>query len=77
MNKFLTQFLGFHSDLHEGKFCMGITQKDPQIEVINSSLDPILAERRLEKEWPDVFILDIRPQKFFDKDQVCVSVPAF
>ncbi|MFC1670918.1 response regulator, partial [Spirochaetota bacterium] len=36
-----------------------LIEKDPLIEVIDTSLNPILAEKKLEKRWPDVFILDI------------------
>jgi two-component system chemotaxis response regulator CheB len=32
---------------------------DPAIEIIAVSSDPIIAEKKLEKEWPDVFILDV------------------
>jgi two-component system chemotaxis response regulator CheB len=32
---------------------------DPGIEVIDSSSDPIIAKGKLEKQWPDIFILDI------------------
>ncbi|MBN2403580.1 MAG: chemotaxis response regulator protein-glutamate methylesterase [Spirochaetes bacterium] len=36
-----------------------ILASDPSIEVIAASADPIIAEKKLEKEWPDVFILDV------------------
>lgn len=36
-----------------------ILNSDPHIEVIDTSLDPIIAQHKLEKQWPDVFILDI------------------
>ncbi|MFH0975910.1 MAG: chemotaxis response regulator protein-glutamate methylesterase [Spirochaetota bacterium] len=36
-----------------------ILENDPAIKVIAASADPIIAERALEKEWPDVFILDV------------------
>jgi two-component system, chemotaxis family, protein-glutamate methylesterase/glutaminase len=36
-----------------------ILASDQSIEVIAASADPIIAEKKLEKAWPDVFILDI------------------
>lgn len=36
-----------------------ILNKDPAIEVLGAASDPIFAQRLLEKEWPDVIILDI------------------
>ena len=32
---------------------------DSSLEVIDTSSDPIIAEKKLKKRWPDVFILDI------------------
>jgi two-component system chemotaxis response regulator CheB len=32
---------------------------DPDIDVIDSSPDPIIAKQKLDNRWPDVFILDI------------------
>ena len=32
---------------------------DSSLEVIDTSSDPIIAEKKLKKQWPDVFILDI------------------
>jgi two-component system chemotaxis response regulator CheB len=34
-------------------------QKDTGIEVIGTVSDPIFAMRRMEKEWPDVIVLDV------------------
>lgn len=36
-----------------------ILKNDPKIEVIATAADPIFAEKYLEKQWPDVIILDI------------------
>ncbi|MCP4134246.1 MAG: chemotaxis response regulator protein-glutamate methylesterase [bacterium] len=36
-----------------------VLTSDPGIEIMATSSDPIIAKKRLEKEWPDVFILDI------------------
>jgi two-component system chemotaxis response regulator CheB len=32
---------------------------DPEIEVIDTSADPIIAKLKLDNRWPDVFVLDI------------------
>jgi len=37
----------------------GILDSDPEIEVIAKANDPIIAERYLKKEWPDVIVLDV------------------
>ncbi len=36
-----------------------IVDSNPDMEVLTTAPDPIIAERKLEKEWPDVMILDI------------------
>jgi two-component system, chemotaxis family, protein-glutamate methylesterase/glutaminase len=33
--------------------------QDPQIEVIGAAADPIFARQRMEREWPDVILLDV------------------
>lgn len=33
--------------------------QDPQIEVIGAASDPIFARQRMEREWPDVILLDV------------------
>ncbi len=41
-----------------------VLSSDPAIQVIFSAHNPVLAERYLAKQWPDVFILDIEmPEK--------------
>lgn len=32
---------------------------DPQIEVIGAAADPIFARQRMERDWPDVILLDV------------------
>ncbi|MFC1749754.1 chemotaxis response regulator protein-glutamate methylesterase [Pseudomonadota bacterium] len=32
---------------------------DPEISVIGSAADPIFAKKHMEKEWPDVLVLDV------------------
>jgi two-component system chemotaxis response regulator CheB len=32
---------------------------DPQIEVIGAAADPIFARQRMDREWPDVILLDV------------------
>lgn len=36
-----------------------ILEKDPTLEVIGAVVDPILAMKRMEIQWPDVIVLDI------------------
>jgi two-component system chemotaxis response regulator CheB len=36
-----------------------VIEKDPQIHVIAAVSDPILAMTRMERQWPDVIILDV------------------
>src|SRR5690606_14594309 len=36
-----------------------ILQTDPGIKVVGMAQDPIFAQKYLEKEWPDVIVLDI------------------
>lgn len=36
-----------------------ILSKDPAIEVYATASDPIFAQKQMEKQWPDVIILDI------------------
>lgn len=36
-----------------------LLNNDPGIEVIDSSSDPIIAKAKLQRRWPDIFILDI------------------
>ncbi|MDH5300958.1 MAG: chemotaxis response regulator protein-glutamate methylesterase [Gammaproteobacteria bacterium] len=36
-----------------------ILNKDPSLEVIGAVVDPILAMKRMEMDWPDVIVLDI------------------
>jgi two-component system chemotaxis response regulator CheB len=36
-----------------------ILERDPGIRVIGAAADPIFAQRRMNKEWPDVIVLDI------------------
>jgi two-component system chemotaxis response regulator CheB len=33
--------------------------QDPQIEVIGAASDPIFARQRMERDWPDVILLDV------------------
>lgn len=33
--------------------------QDPQIEVMGAAADPIFARQRMEREWPDVILLDV------------------
>ena len=33
--------------------------QDPQIEVIGAAADPIFARQRMERDWPDVILLDV------------------
>ncbi len=37
----------------------GILEAAPSIKVIGAAQDPVFAQKHLEKEWPDVFILDV------------------
>ncbi|MEB0136613.1 chemotaxis response regulator protein-glutamate methylesterase [Actimicrobium sp. CCC2.4] len=36
-----------------------LLSKDPQIQVLPSAADPILAQEKMAVEWPDVIILDV------------------
>jgi two-component system chemotaxis response regulator CheB len=36
-----------------------VLSRDPQIRVIAHAMDPIFAQERMKKEWPDVVILDV------------------
>lgn len=36
-----------------------ILEKSPEINIIGAAQDPIFAQKHLEKEWPDVFVLDV------------------
>ena len=36
-----------------------LLSKDPQIQVLSSAADPILAQEKMAVEWPDVIILDV------------------
>lgn len=33
--------------------------RDPRIEVIGTAADPIFAQQRMQKHWPDVIVLDV------------------
>jgi len=37
----------------------GLLETDPSIQVIGSAADPIFAMTKLQKEWPDVIVLDV------------------
>jgi two-component system chemotaxis response regulator CheB len=37
----------------------GLLQADPQIQLIGAHSDPLFALRAMEKEWPDVIVLDV------------------
>ena len=36
-----------------------ILEKSPEINIIGAAQDPVFAQKHLEKEWPDVFVLDV------------------
>jgi two-component system chemotaxis response regulator CheB len=36
-----------------------VLSRDPQIRVIAHAMDPIFAQEKMKKEWPDVIILDV------------------
>nr|WP_320131493.1 chemotaxis response regulator protein-glutamate methylesterase [uncultured Holophaga sp.] len=38
---------------------VGILEKDRQVRVIGYAIDPIFAMEKMQKEWPDVIILDV------------------
>ena len=37
----------------------GVLASDPQIEIIGTAADPILAQEKMMSEWPDVIVLDV------------------
>ncbi len=41
------------------KVLSDIINKDPALELMAAVIDPIFAMKRLEKEWPDVMVLDV------------------
>ena len=38
---------------------VGLLQEDPGVEVIAAVADPIFAMQRMQKQWPDVILLDV------------------
>ncbi len=36
-----------------------VLSKDPQIRVIATAGDPIIAKQKMMQEWPDVIVLDV------------------
>ena len=36
-----------------------ILSEDPMIEVIGAAVDPIFAQQRMQRQWPDVIVLDV------------------
>lgn len=41
------------------KLMAELLRSSPAIEVLGSAADPIFAQRKMEKDWPDVILLDI------------------
>ena len=41
------------------KVLSDILSKDPDLEVMAAVVDPIFAMAKMEKEWPDVILLDV------------------
>ncbi len=41
------------------KVLQGVLESDPSIQVIGTALDPIYAMKHMNREWPDVIVLDI------------------
>lgn len=41
------------------KVLQSVLESDPSIQVIGTALDPIYAMERMNREWPDVIVLDI------------------
>ena len=37
----------------------GLLEQDPQIQVIGTASDPLFALSKMEREWPDVIVLDV------------------
>src|SRR5690606_37758115 len=37
----------------------GVLERDPHLRVIGSAPDPLFALQKMEKDWPDVIILDV------------------
>lgn len=41
------------------KLLQSVLEGDPSIKVIGTAIDPLFAMKRMEREWPDVIVLDI------------------
>lgn len=41
------------------KVLQGVLESDPAIRVVGAAVDPIFAQEHMNREWPDVIVLDI------------------
>lgn len=57
MNKILVQIVDDSATVRS--VLTQLIQNDPSLEVCGSAANPVFAQRHMEKQWPDVIILDL------------------